>query len=171
MTILVGMIGSDGIVFASDERTVRQATHESDYDERSMVHKIEHLKKHRVVFAGVGDHVTQQVKARPCERIRKTPCDFENIQRSLEKIAADTVKSFRARNEAEGWLGFDERLPRSLLVVFYGNHISPERQLWSVVIHDRPFATRISGYQIDGAPGILPDSSPITTSPMSPLLY
>jgi 20S proteasome alpha/beta subunit len=55
MTILVGMVGSDGIIIAADKKAVQSG------DSR-LVAEINTDEKHKAVFAWAGDSVTQSVR-------------------------------------------------------------------------------------------------------------
>jgi hypothetical protein len=93
MTILVAMIGSDGIVFAADQLMVRPAANVGEYDDRSLVRKIEYLATHQVAYAGVGDEITRQVESTLSSRLDEESFDSKNIRRSLEKLTSDTLKA------------------------------------------------------------------------------
>lgn len=160
MTILVGMVGSDGIVFAADELMVRQAPHAAEYDDRVLIQKIQHSAQHHVAFAGVGDHATRQVEQEFLSALDQSCFDFKNVKRSLEHITRDTIKKIRTKaeqdylTEEEHRIAFDQHLPRALLIVFYGDQL-PERQLWSVCIQDAPAVVQITGCRVNGGLGNL----------------
>jgi hypothetical protein len=158
MTILVGMIGSDGIVLAADQLMVRPATNVKEYDDRGRVRKIEYLQGHGVAYAGVGDQYTRRVESALSIRLDEGQFDFENIRRSLERTADDTIKDERAKNEQAYSPQEDPGipdLPRDLLVVFHGPQVD-QRQMWSLAIDPvRSTASRVEGCCIRGAIGNL----------------
>jgi hypothetical protein len=157
MTLLVGMIGTDGIVFAADELLVGEAQHGTRYDDRVFIQKIQHLQAHRVVFAGVGDDTTRRVEDRLLS-VLDEGFDFTNVKRSLERITKDALKAVREKAELDYPDAEDRRavlnehLPRAILIVFYGDQL-PERQLWSVFISDPPAVFQITGYRVSGGLG------------------
>jgi hypothetical protein len=61
MTIVVGMVGSDGIVLATDRRRTIPATNEAQYDDYADIRKVVHLADHKISYAGVGDQTTKAV--------------------------------------------------------------------------------------------------------------
>ncbi len=159
MTLLVGMIGTDGIVFAADELLVGEAQHGTQYNDRVFIQKIQHSQTHRVVFAGVGDDTTRRVEDRLLS-VLDEGFDFENVKRSLERITKDALRAVREKAELdypdaeERHAVLNEHLPRALLIVFYGDQL-PERQLWSVFISDPPAVCQITGYRVSGGLGNL----------------
>jgi len=158
MTILVGMVGSDGIVFAADQLMVRESESFLECDDRALIGKIHNVHRHGFVFAGVGDEATRQVEHAIVTAMDDATFDFANIQGSLGKITRSTVKAIKAKAEVDcpkaedRWMVFDERLPRALLVAFYGPQV-PARQLWSVGITDPPAVVPIVGCRINGGLG------------------
>ena len=100
MTLLVGMIGTDGIVFAADELLVGEAQQGTQYNDRVFIQKIQHSRTHRVVFAGVGDDTTRRVEDRLLS-VLDEGFDFKNVKRSLERITKDALKSVREKAEPE----------------------------------------------------------------------
>jgi hypothetical protein len=154
MTILVGMIGSDGIVLAVDQRMVREAKDGREYDDKSLIRKIEHLATHHIAYAGVGDQFTWQVGRALSIRLDKNDFDFEKTGVSLEKLAVDTMKEEEDQIK-ECYPSGDHDIPRALVLVFYGKQW-PFPQVWGLTIHQRrSFAHLITGMVIAGAQGNL----------------
>src|ERR1700682_2468403 len=118
MTILVGMVGSDGIVLATDQCMIRPAGDAGEFDGRMRICKIERLEKHKVVYAGAGDNIPRNVGRELSRRLDVNGFDFQNIADSLEKIALQVIEDERAKLK-DGHYEFVEDRPRSLLIVFY----------------------------------------------------
>jgi hypothetical protein len=160
MTLLVGMIGSDGIIFAADELMVREAQHGTEYDDRVFIQKLQHSKDYGVVVAGVGDQTTRRVEEAFLSALHEGRFDFRNIQRALAAITRDALKAVRTKAEldypdAEHREAFlNVHLPRALLIAFYGGQLH-ERQLWSVFIADTPAVVQITGCRVNGGLGNL----------------
>lgn len=83
MTIIVGMIGSDGIVLATDQRMVRQAEHERDIDDISGIRKIHCLDKYGVAYAAAGDEVPWHIGRALADSLTDGLFDFTSIGKSL----------------------------------------------------------------------------------------
>jgi hypothetical protein len=158
MTILVGMVGSDGIVFAADQCMVRPAANVAEYDDIALVGKLEYLERHQVAYAGVGDQYTRQVESALSDSLDENRFDFGNIRRSLELLAVDTLREERAKNEKYYSPEEDRDIPdrpRALMVVFHGVQVA-DRQLWSLSVDPvRSYAYRVDGCRISGAIGNL----------------
>jgi hypothetical protein len=151
MTILVGMVGSDGIVLAADQCTASLGLTETTIDDQQDICKIVNLEKHQVAYARVGDHVSKEVGRKLSRELDLGDFDFNTIDLCLEGIAAETIST---ESEKTG-KGFDTNLIRSLLVVFYGARV-PEPQLWRVSISPPyPSTEEIKKIAISGADGNL----------------
>ena len=61
MTLIVGMIGTKGIVLAADRNAVEFSLVEREIDRRFDEGKIIHIERYGVVFACAGDYVSQLV--------------------------------------------------------------------------------------------------------------
>src|SRR5258708_36961919 len=87
MTILVGMIGSDGIVLAADQRLTQNAEDEKEFDDHEGICKIVHLEKYRVAYARVGDYISRMVGDKLTVELDRGVLDLAKIRQTLEKIA------------------------------------------------------------------------------------
>jgi hypothetical protein len=148
MTILVGMIGSDGIVLAADQRQSRVARDENEFDDYADIRKITILDKHKVASARVGDQVSMIVSDRISAELDSGSFDFLAMRLHLMEIAELVVKAEEAKP------GFDPYQDRTLLIVFYGNQRPEFPQLWRLRISPpSPAAEPITGITISGAIG------------------
>ena len=151
MTILVGMVGSDGIVLAADRRMTQNSQTEKELDDHESIRKIINLAKHRIAYARVGDYVTKEVASKFSEELDLENFDFAHWQPALKRIAATTVKEAAAKAPP---YEFDFQMERSLLIVFYGNQLGESPQLWRFRISPPdPEAEPIHGIAIKGAIG------------------
>jgi hypothetical protein len=143
MTILVGMVGSDGMILAADQARVRPASDMNQFDDKALIRKIEHLPKHGVAYAGVGDIFTWRVGRVLEAALDDGKVEFEKLGRSLEALAFESINVDRATvhetyaSDDERRIQFEEHLPRGLLMMFYGSQ-TPQPQLWTLSI-DRAF--------------------------------
>jgi hypothetical protein len=148
MTLLVGMVGSDGIVLAADTKGVEFAQEEGHGDAYTNVFKIvpESLG---MVYAFAGDWMSQAVGSEIDLRLKAKEFKFATIKSALENAANDRA-----------WMIGSERLTdrrkRSLMVAFYGEEVSVP-QLWTLDIQAKPncVATRVETVEIGGSPGNL----------------
>lgn len=162
MTILVGMVGPDGIILAADRLAVRPASNVGECDDRSLGCKIENLENHEVAYAGVGDTFTWQVGRALSVALDNGHIKSEkNIGRALERLAVNTIREEHATVERcypleeDRRMVFDENRPRALLIVFYGSKFNPP-QLWSLTIHEvTRYARPVNGFVISGGIGNL----------------
>ena len=146
MTIIVGMVGVDGIVLAADQRATRNAQREDEFDDHMGIRKITHLEQHGVVFAGVGDDVTREAGKRLADGINTGVFRFANIERSLENIVVEIVAITHPCR-------FENKENRSLTIGFHGNKVS-KAQLWYAQIGPPPHCVyRIVGAAVSGAIG------------------
>ena len=142
MTLLVGLVGSDGIVLAADKCLIAPAQLETDIDERMGGRKIEYLDKHKVAYAYAGDKRALELADGLAARL-DNGFDYGNIRRSLELVAKDVMSAVPA--------GYERLATRSLFVVFHG---MPEIQLWNLrVTSNSPSASRVDGIAVAGASG------------------
>jgi hypothetical protein len=146
MTILVGMVGSDGIVLAADRRMVQPAQHENEFDDYEGILKIVNLKKHKVAYAGVGDYITRAVADDFKAKLDKNAFDLEDTEPLL--IVARSAVEHEKKKVGPA---FEEGLDRSLLIVFYGKF---QPQLWRFRISPpNPTMVPIKTMTITGAFG------------------
>ena len=154
MTILVGIVGSDGILLATDRRRTIPAQNEQQFDDHADIYKIKFLEKHKVAYAGVGDGATKAVGRRLSEWLTDGRFDFssfEAIEISLMTIADETTREEIKKSPTPAH--FDDSLNRSLLGVFYGGQV-PEPQLWmSKSFADLQMRTALVARQSIGAIG------------------
>src|SRR5579862_4328821 len=113
MTILVGMIGSDGILLAADRSAVRLAEDNKTLDDKIDIYKINVLEKHKIAYAGVGDEVTREVGTRLRRMLNAGAIDFAEFRDVLERLASTVIKEEIA---AKG-VAFDDLRDRSLLII------------------------------------------------------
>jgi hypothetical protein len=140
MTIVVGMVGSDGIVLAADRRMVRPARHVEEYNDTSSICKITHLARHAVAYAAAGDYIAWRAGRLLSQALDEDQFDFTRIPRSLESIGSEAFK-YERRAIEETYTYKQGRspllaqtrdsLPRGLLIVFHGGQV-PNRQLWGL---------------------------------------
>jgi len=148
MTILVGMVGLDGIILAADQKLVDPAEDDKDLDDCSDILKIRHLGRQKIVYAGAGDYIPWQVG----RHLGDPGFDFGAVSDSLQTLAEQTITAEKRKYTPNN---FPEGIRRSLLVAFYGDQL-PEPQLWSVKILAPPFdcvVDRIRGIAFEGALG------------------
>ena len=128
MTLLIGMVGNDGVLLAADTRTVEFAKNENELDTDTDTCKIVQVNQLSAAFAFCGDYLTQKVRYAICDRMKSgADFDFSDVEKSLAQ-AAD-----KACNDLGPHLFADGRR-RSLLVVLYGTNVSNQPQLWHVLI-------------------------------------
>lgn len=153
MTILVGMIGSDGIILAADRRMIQPAQDEKHFDVKEGICKIVRLGKYRVAYARAGDDVSRLVGDEILTALHEKAFDFASIsstQLLLEEIATSTVKRVATKPPPPH---FNPNDPRSLLIVFYGKP-APALQLWRLRISPPdPGAEPIVTISVQGAIG------------------
>ena len=151
MTILVGMIGSDGIILAADQCMVTPAQKETDFDDRVGIRKIVNLDNYGLAYDGVGDRYTAAVGKKLSAMVMAGDFTFDDIAASLEAVARAAITEEIEKLPSP--YSFDYELHRSLLIVFYGPQIS-ERQMWVLrIVHAYHEAIRIHGMTINGAMG------------------
>jgi hypothetical protein len=154
MTILVGLVGSDGIVLAADSRMVGPAQHVGECDGISSIWKITDLAQHSVAYAAAGDRVAWRAGRVLSETLDENQFDFARIQTSLENIGSKAFRHERAaieetytdEQDRRAFLTpiIDESVPRGLLVVFHGSQVRA-RQLWGLNLQPRTsFAQRLN---------------------------
>jgi hypothetical protein len=147
MTLLVGMVASDGIVLAADQRMVQPATQEGELDDCEGICKIVTWQNHKIAYARVGDRISKMVGTRLSEHLEAGKFNFNNIGPSLETLAIEVRDEEQRLSPRKPFDGQE----RSLLVVFYG---TPERQLWRLRITPPDIAAeRIPTISIQGALG------------------
>jgi hypothetical protein len=162
MTIIVGMVGSDGIVLAADQRMVRNASRVDELDDISSVRKIVLLADHQIAYAAAGDEVSWEVGSSLSKALDAGRFKIARIRESLESIGDEVFNELRARicsiytdqdEQRRRLFHLNEPVLRSIVVVFYGDTFS-EPELWALSIDPvRCFAHRLSGIAIRGAIG------------------
>jgi 20S proteasome alpha/beta subunit len=152
MTLVVGMVGSDGIVLAADKRFLDLPKTDKEIDDRMDGRKIIPLAKHGVAYAFAGDFVSQSTGRELENRLDAGKFTFDHIDLSLEDLANDTIDGERKKESNLAIL--EAPFPRRLLVAFYGPQITDE-QLWSLDVRSGrgSKAERIDGTVIAGARG------------------
>jgi hypothetical protein len=148
MTILVGMVGSDGILLATDQRTTRTASNETEFDDHADIRKIIVFEKHKVASSRVGDPVSMMVTNRIKSALDSQTFDFSAVWPHLIYIAEAVVREENAKRD------FDPSMNRTLLIVFYGEQSPEFPQLWRLRISPPyPAAELVTGITINGAIG------------------
>ena len=144
MTILVGMVGSDGIILAADQRASRSFGRQDRFDDLMEIEKLIHLESHKVAYAAVGDDVTAEAANRFSIALEHGTFDLARIKQSLTDVGLSVI------NDKAGFLQPSEN--RSLLIVFYGDQVSGP-QLWSMDMSHSVRADRVPRIKIAGALG------------------
>ena len=141
MTIQVGMVGTDGIVLASDTCMV-----ELDFTYNTINgRKIFLLDAYKVVWGFAGDESAYRCGQQLEEDLDAHRFDFRNIGKSLERSGDDGF-----RRESERVSRFRPDINRRLLVIFYGDQVQ-ELQLWEVKLQQKgTVANRITGKVVTG---------------------
>jgi hypothetical protein len=153
MTILVGIVGSDGIILAADRRMIRPAQNEHEFDDWFGILKIKHSEEHMVAYAAVGDSVSKTVGTKIFTALDTGDFSFTRIHFSLEGIVASAVReAIEEANRQPALSHFAALEDRSLLIVFYGHQVA-EPQLWRVSITPVFTAERVSEITVCGAIG------------------
>lgn len=149
MTLLVGLVGNDGIVLAADKCLIEFAEKENDCNDVVGGRKIFQLEGHKAVYAYVGDWATLLVGRELTLCLDDGRFNYRDIRTSLEEIAA---KGFRDAVNFVPQRPFSADIRRQILAVFYGAEVS-EPQLWGVTIGRIPSAAQVDGISIAGAMG------------------
>ncbi len=124
MTILVGMVGSNGVLIAADQLMVQDdQLCEKTFHEHEGISKIQVSEKHSIAYARVGDYVTKAVANRFLSSLEAKTFDHSDIGRQLEEIAHTVLVTETAECPTL------EMYDRSLLIAFYGQQ-APCSQLW-----------------------------------------
>jgi hypothetical protein len=144
MTMLVGMIGSDGILLGADARRVAFAAKETELDDVMGSRKITPSSKHKLAYAVAGDRLTYGIAEAVVTKIDIGAFYFQDIEKSLQSVATDTLKAIEGSHP--------ERITaehRCILIAFYGSQVE-ERQLWSLKIGCPSIARRVTGMALGG---------------------
>ncbi len=153
MTLLAGLVGSDGIVLAADKNFMEFSQSEKDLDSRLDGGKIVHLDKHNVVYAVAGDYIARAIGKKLKEMLDNHAFPFAHsveMGQALEGIANQITQDEVSRTSNAGLL----LIARRLLIVFYGAQV-PEPQLWNLIAnaHGDSGAEQVDGMAIAGARG------------------
>lgn len=148
MTLLVGMVGSDGLLLAADKARVRPANNETQMDDKMLGRKITHLEKHEVVYAVAGDELTDALGVALLDALDSGSIEFSGgLERSLIAVVERKMAELRAKGDTRL-----EPIERTAIVVFYGPQVS-EAQLWRIRMRANPAATRVDRMAIAGGEG------------------
>jgi hypothetical protein len=148
MTLIVGMVGSDGIVLAADEKAVDFAgSNDRHFDEATCIEKITIVTgSPSFVYAIAGDRHTKSIGYEIQRRVEARTFEFSNPERSLVDIAVAEA----------GRIG--KELLRGLIRVILIALPAPEMtewQLWRLEVRigfDQEFtACQIRTCAVDGA--------------------
>jgi hypothetical protein len=98
MTLLVGMVASDGILLTADRARVRPASNESQMDDKMLGRKITHLEKHQVVYAVAGDDLTDAFGVASLDALDGGSLEFGGgLERSLKSVVERQIAEVRAK--------------------------------------------------------------------------
>jgi len=147
MTLLVGMVASDGILLAADQARVRPASNDTQMDDKMLGRKITHLEKHQVAFAVAGDELTDTFGVALLDALDAGLEFGGGLERSLEGAIARKIAELQAKDENRY-----EPMERTAMVAFYGSQVS-EPQLWRIRVRASPAASRIDRIAIAGGEG------------------
>jgi 20S proteasome alpha/beta subunit len=126
MTFQVGLFGIDGIVLASDRRTI----HFGGVRDASDQDKIVPVEPHHLVYAYSGDECAQRA-GRNLETRLERGFDHSDMPTSLEEIGNAT---YALESKRKGW---NEKVNRKVMIAFYGSRL----QLWVLDIKEQSVAT------------------------------
>lgn len=149
MTLLVGMVGCDGVVLAADKCLIEFAEKPGDCNDICGGRKLFHLEKHKIVYGYVGDWVTLAIGRELREALDGGCFDFQDIGETLRRIALNGLEKL---STAFPQREFPIGLRRQMIVAFYGSQIAGP-QLWDVRISRDAGAGQIDGNIIAGAIG------------------
>lgn len=123
MTLIAGVVGSDGIVLAADQRAIAPSQSESEMDDTYGMRKIIDLPGHRVAYACVGDVLTASVGEALEESIKSSDrafvADATHLQGLAKKVWAEMQRGYQVN-----------AINRLMLIVDYRE----EPQLWRLNI-------------------------------------
>ena len=125
--MIVGVVGSDGIVLAADQRAIAPAPGEGLMDDTYGIRKIVDLPEHRTAYACAGDFVTAEVGKALARQLR-TQVGFVMTADSLEDLAKQTCAE--AERDYPGQIGEAHRM---MLVVAYNG----DARLWRIDVRGR----------------------------------
>ncbi|MGA2182815.1 MAG: hypothetical protein ABSH47_07275 [Bryobacteraceae bacterium] len=142
MTLLVGAMGSDGIILAADKLTIDLSTAEDSLEDTTETIKIVDLPQ-RVAYAFAGDILTLAVADELSQRLKSDSAEACITKTALENLANRTLD----RREHYPLNTMDNG--RTMLIVSYG---TPDPRLWRLrIIPNRSQALAIDGMTIAGA--------------------
>ena len=148
MTLLVGMIGSDGIVLSADQSRVRPADAEGNFDDQMLGPKIYHIGRHGIAYAVAGDDLTDEIGYRLEQYISEGSLESsENRAPHLQDLVKRAIADIQAKRGAPHK---DELVvERTILLVFY----AAQPELWRIRITPSLSAKPVSGITVAGAFG------------------
>lgn len=154
MTLLAGLVGSDGMILAADNRWVEFARDNTEFNNLMGGPKIFEIEKHHVAYAVAGDRISILVGRELRERVGGKEWNWQAIDESLETLANHRYSEESKKLQ----LGNDDR---DLIVVFYGPEVQPSPQMWHLQIQGSSInqwqgacnAVPISSIVIGGARG------------------
>jgi hypothetical protein len=120
MTLLVGMIGSDGIVLAADQNRVLPADADGNFDDQMLGPKIYHNGRHRIAYAVAGDDHTDGIGYRLEQYIADGSLEpSENRAPRLQALVKRAIADIQAEREPPHK---DELvIERTILLVLYAS--------------------------------------------------
>ena len=153
MTILVGMVASDGILLAGDRRLTQSALNEHEFEDHEGICKIVDLEDLQVAFARVGDNVSKLVVEGLVNHLIRANPDIDSFKRLLVQNTITLLGDENARRKAAGEVQVEPDIERSLLIVFYGKQF-PKPELWRLrITPPKQDAEEIREISIRGAIG------------------
>jgi hypothetical protein len=148
MTLLVGMIGHDGIVLAADQSRTLQAESEGTFDDQMLQRKIFHLERHGISYSVAGDELTDEIGYKIRKYLDDGGLEFPNISGCLQRMVEQAVPEIREENAVSQVV-----VERTILVVFHGSQV-PEPQLWRLRISPSISAKQVTGITVAGGKGL-----------------
>jgi hypothetical protein len=147
MTLLVGMIGRDGIVLAADQSRTLQAESENTFDDQMLGRKIFHLEQHGISYAVAGDELTDEIGYKMHKYLDEGGLRLSNISECLQKMVDQAVTEIRKESVVP-----KEVTERTILMVFHGSQLTVP-QLWRLRISPSITAKQVTGITVAGGIG------------------
>lgn len=151
MTLLVGIVGLNGIVLAADRNGTETLIPKNGIDETFDSPKIVHLQQYGVVCAFAGDGVSQLVPEAIEHLIARPEAGFfYHVRDGLQNSADEAFRLFAKKTRAQ-----PIRCDRQLFVALYGPNVNGSPQLWTLEFNsDHSRARQIEdGLELAGSKG------------------
>ena len=142
MTMIVGLVGTDGIVLAADRDRRKLAEKDGELDEVSGIKKIINLPDYGVAYAFAGDGEVLQACRALEQSLRDGIFNLNNAAASLGELARDFAQRYTGSIPS----------PRSILIAIYDN---VRVDLWCVRLEINSMSTieRVVSREVCGAKG------------------